>query len=116
MFTTTPTDNDVICGGSRLVKGHAGNNRFERIVQRQLLEYKDASKKQRSDIITNIVEEVHQSSENGFVQRDPKSKLYYVVPDHRAVRPSQRHKRLVIFIIFYVLDSFLLLLSMHFYD
>jgi hypothetical protein len=84
---STPADNDVICGGSRNVRRHPGNRRFDRIVKSSLEEYKSASKKQRSEIISRTIDEVKNKSENGgFLQKDPISKKYYVVPDHRVVR------------------------------
>jgi hypothetical protein len=82
-----PADNDVVFGGSRIVRCHAGNDRFERIIKLHLEEYQKASKKRRSDIITNIVDEVQSRSKNGFLQRDPISKKYYVIPEHRVVSP-----------------------------
>jgi hypothetical protein len=86
MFVT-PTENDVLLGGSQIVRCHAGNDRFEHIVKRHLDEYQKASKKRRSEIITDIVHEVNSGCQNGFLQRDPFSKKYYIVPEHRAVSP-----------------------------
>jgi hypothetical protein len=78
---------DVICGGSRIVKCHPGNQRYENIINQYLSEYKNASKKQRSEIISTIIDTIRNDSVNGgtFVQKDPISKTYITVPEHKAV-------------------------------
>jgi N-terminal of Par3 and HAL proteins len=100
MVFTTPSIDDVICGGSRIVRCHPGNQRFENMIHQHLDEYEKASKKSRSDIISTIVNEVRNRSKNGgFVQKDSISKNYYVVPDHRAVRfPILCQIRIVFFV------------------
>jgi hypothetical protein len=86
MFFAQPANNDVICGGSRIVRCHPGNQRFQRMINDCLTEYEASSKKQRSSIISKIVDDIRSNSENGgFIQKDTTSKKYFIVPDHRAV-------------------------------
>jgi hypothetical protein len=86
MLCITPSFNDVICGGSRIVRCHSSNQRFKSMIDEYLNEYENASKKQRSNIISLIVDNVHNNSESGgFLQKNSRTKKYFVVPDHRAV-------------------------------
>lgn len=56
MYIKILSENDVICGGSRKAKCHPGNQRYENIINQYISEYKNASKKQRSEILYHIQE------------------------------------------------------------
>ena len=81
-----PGENDVVCGGSRIYHFHSGNKRFRKIVEEHLVQYVEASKSAKSEIITNIVAYIRKGSKTGgFIQRDPLSGSFVEVADHYAV-------------------------------
>jgi hypothetical protein len=85
-FVSSPSDNDVICGRRcRKDKLHIGNERFQCIIQSRLAEYHLATKNQRSDIISDVVNKIENGSINGFLQFDSTSKHYYRVDNYKAV-------------------------------
>jgi hypothetical protein len=87
MFIKILTNDDVICGGSRIARSHPGNQQFERIINQNLVAYQNSSKRERSDIISTIITSIRNKSINGgFVQKDTVSQKYFVVCEHRMVR------------------------------
>jgi hypothetical protein len=84
--SVVPTDDDVICSGSRIVQYHPGNIRFEKIIRDHLNDYIKASKIQRTILISKIVNTMLRVSPNGgFLQKCRVTNEYQPVPEHRAV-------------------------------
>ena len=80
-----PGNFDVICARGKSVQQHRGNERFRRIIQMHLEEYatKLISNRQKSAIITTIVDTIRQySPDGGFIRRI--DGRWYEVGDHVA--------------------------------
>lgn len=82
----TPSDKDVICGWARQYQGHAGNERFRKLVQFSAPLYLAAKTKlEKTQVIASVVEKVRRDSGGGgFVKQDAKSGLWYEIGDDKA--------------------------------
>ena len=80
------SENDVVCGGSRMYHYHSGNKRFRKLVAQNVVPYAKASKFEKSSIISAIISFIRSNQPGGdFVQKEPTSGLYVPVGDHMAV-------------------------------
>lgn len=82
----SPGERDVICGRGRNIWQSAGNIHFRGIIMGRMDEYSTvATKAQKSNILSAIVDEIRKESPNGgFVKRDAKTGLWFEVGDFLA--------------------------------
>lgn len=79
-----PSNTDVIVGKGLNCFGHSGNEKLRQIVDSRLLDYAAASrKKEKSDVLTSIVDKFRRSG-GAFVQKDPVTGLWYDANDSLA--------------------------------
>ena len=71
---------------------HSGNLRFRKLVEKNVVPYADASKSEKSSIISSIINTIRTTHPVGdFVQKDSTSGFYIPAGDHIAVStPTSR--------------------------
>lgn len=80
-----PGEYDVICGRGRKSFHHLGNSCFRDLVARCLERYANATKVEKSFVLSDVVNQVRQLSPNGgFVKKDQSSGRWHEVGDFLA--------------------------------
>jgi len=76
---------DVLCGnrGARKTYRHTGNQRFRVVVEMRLERYNNASRRDKSELVKEIVHVVRSYGGN-FVRRDDADGKYYDIGNIRA--------------------------------
>jgi hypothetical protein len=89
----TPGENDVMFGGSRTLPVPQGNVRLFSLIEKRMHFYSVANKLERSEIISQISNEMKTTSPQAeFYQRDPRSGMYRKLPENKVVSNIQFNK------------------------
>jgi hypothetical protein len=87
------SENDVYVGRANLYRLHPGNLRFNEIVQANLERYYNSkSRKEKTSIIYDVVDQVRASTIGGFVKRSKTNGRWYEVGDIVAVSYPYQYK------------------------
>lgn len=84
--TTTPHDNDVLCGRGASINSHPGNERYRNFVQRKKRIYLTTNfKREKRLIASSIVEEVRDLDPPGrFLIKEGRSDVWVDIGDEKA--------------------------------
>jgi hypothetical protein len=89
-----PRPNDVVIGGGKALRNHSGNKLLEVAIKEYITQYNEASKQERSDIISCITDVVHNRVPPGqFVHKDPSTGIFVEVTSFKAVRLMNQFPR-----------------------
>jgi hypothetical protein len=85
-----PNEHQCIIGRGRVVKLHKGNVKFDAICKKYATDYKNAaSKSEKGNILTRIVNEVHEGAPDaGFVRKDPQTGAWTLVTEDSLHRQT----------------------------
>jgi hypothetical protein len=84
-------DNDVYCGRGGMCVHHVGNIRFHKLVSDNIDRYCNVTKKDKTKIIYEIVDQIRANSpDGGFVKQDSRSGRWYEVGDMIAVSSQNK--------------------------
>lgn len=78
-----PGRNDVICSKGAESYNHAGNNRFRKLILSQLERYEQASKPEKTLIVSSIVETIRDSG-GSFIRQNIKTQRWHEVGNKLA--------------------------------
>lgn len=76
-YSFSPTELDVLCGKSRLIFEHKGNEQLRFMVASYLPAYIDASRRQKTDIVRQIVQEVKDKGGRFLKRSSSQGQVWY---------------------------------------
>mmetsp|Transcript_28446 Transcript_28446/g.40036 ORF Transcript_28446/g.40036 Transcript_28446/m.40036 type:complete len:208 (-) Transcript_28446:902-1525(-) len=81
---------DIICGRGRKGRNHEGNRQFHELISRHRQRYKSASKAEKTAIVLEIMDMIHESGSR-FLFKESASTDCYKVAEDRYVQQKVSH-------------------------
>ena len=90
----TPHDHDVLAGRGNFVSYHPGNEHFRGLVRKHKVAYVACPKPQKGNFSKLIFDEIKSLNPPGrFLKQDAKTKLWYEIPEKKALDKTRQALR-----------------------